>query len=113
MRVTSIKNNYEFKRAYAKGKSAAAHNLVLYVRKNRLAENRLGVTVSQKVGCAVVRNRARRLIKEAYRLNAEKFTKGNDIVAVARGKTPHCKLAEIEKSLIFLGNRLGIVKDTP
>ena len=68
--TTTIKENYEFRRMYAKGKSGVSSCLVVYYRKNRLGHNRLGVTVSTKLGHAVVRNRVRRRIREIFRTRA-------------------------------------------
>ena len=65
--TTTVKKNYEFRRMYAKGKSGVSSCLVVYYRKNRLGHNRLGVTVSTKLGHAVVRNRVRRRIREIFR----------------------------------------------
>ena len=62
--TTTVKENYEFRRMYAKGKSGVSSCLVVYYRKNRLGHNRLGVTVSTKLGHAVVRNRIRRRIRD-------------------------------------------------
>ena len=62
--TTTVKQNYEFRRMYAKGKSGVSSCLVVYYRKNRIGHNRLGVTVSTKLGHAVVRNRVRRRIRE-------------------------------------------------
>ena len=62
--TATVKKNYEFRRMYAKGKSGVSSCLVVYYRKNRLGHNRLGVTVSTKLGHAVVRNRVRRRIRE-------------------------------------------------
>ena len=67
--TTTVKKNYEFRRMYAKGKSGVSSCLVVYYRKNRLGHNRLGVTVSTKLGHAVVRNRVRRTLREVYRLH--------------------------------------------
>lgn len=67
--TTTVKENYEFRRMYAKGKSGVSSCLVVYYRKNRLGHNRLGVTVSTKLGHAVVRNRVRRRIREIFRLS--------------------------------------------
>ena len=66
-RAVTLKENYEFRRLYQKGASAVGGGMVLYCRKNRLGHNRLGVTVSVKLGHAVVRNRARRRLREVYR----------------------------------------------
>ena len=68
-RAVTLKENYEFRRLYQRGKSAAGGTMVLYCRKNKLDHNRLGLTASTKLGHAVVRNRCRRRLREVYRLN--------------------------------------------
>ena len=80
----SLRQNYAFRRLYAKGKSAAASNIVLYTNKNRGTNSRLGITVSTKVGNAVCRNKIRRRLKEIYRLHESTLKPGQDIVIVAR-----------------------------
>ena len=82
----TLKKNSDFRRLYAKGKSAVTPCLVLYVRHNRLGENRVGYTVSAKLGHAVVRNRVRRRLREIYRLNAPRLRQGYDLVVVARAR---------------------------
>ena len=82
----TLKKNSDFRRLYAKGKSAVTPYLVLYVRPNRLGENRVGYTVSAKLGHAVVRNRVRRRLREIARLNAPAMKDGWDIVVVARSR---------------------------
>ena len=86
-RAVTLKENYEFRRLYQKGASAVGGGMVLYCRKNRLGHNRLGVTVSVKLGHAVVRNRARRRLREVYRLNSGRLRQGYDMILVARGRT--------------------------
>ena len=81
----SLKLNHIFRRLYGTSGHGNGY-LVLYARPNRTATNRVGVTVSKKLGCAVVRNRVRRRLREVYRLNEDKFTPGWDIVVVARGR---------------------------
>ena len=83
-RAVTLKENYEFRRRYQKGASAVGGGMVLYCRKNRLGHNRLGVTVSVKLGHAVVRNRARRRLREVYRLAQPRMHQGYDLVLVAR-----------------------------
>ncbi len=82
----TLKKNSDFRRLYARGKSAVTPCLVLYARPNRLGENRLGYTVSAKLGHAVVRNRVRRRLREIYRLNAPRLKQGYDMVVVARAR---------------------------
>ena len=82
--TVSLKLNHEFRRLYAKGKSAVNPCMAVYCRKNRLGYNRLGFTTGTKLGKAVVRNRTRRRLREAYRLHEERFLPGYDIVVVAR-----------------------------
>ena len=106
-----IKNNYEFRRVYNRGKSAATSCLVVYCRPYRTADrNRLGITVGTKIGKAVVRNKIRRRIKEIYRLNEEKLKSGYDIVIVARVRRD-AMYRELERDILRLFTKLGIVKD--
>ena len=91
----TIKENRTFRRIYNKGRSAVTPFLVLYCRPNGGKRNRLGVTVSTKLGCAVVRNRARRRLREVFRLAQPDLKQGYDVVLVARGRTvggPYRKL---------------------
>ncbi len=80
----SLKKNKDFQNVYRNGKSCANRNLVMYVMENGKSENRLGISVSKKVGNSVVRHHLTRLIRESYRLNEEKFLCGKDIVVVVR-----------------------------
>ena len=86
-KAVTIKENYEFRRMYAKGRSAVTPFMVVYCRKNRLGHNRLGVTVSTKLGGAVVRNRARRRLREAFRLAQPRMRQGYDVILVARSRS--------------------------
>ncbi len=104
----ALKRNYEFRRLYSKGKSAASPYLALYVRKNRLNRNRLGITVGAKIGNAVKRNRVRRRLKEIYRLNEDRFCKGCDVVIVARVKAVYAQYGQLEHSFFALAQRLGL-----
>ena len=83
----SLKKSHIFRRLYRKGRSAANGYLVLYCRKNGTGENRVGLTVSSKLGCAVVRNRCRRRLREVCRLRQGQVKRGYDLVVVARGRT--------------------------
>ena len=76
--------NKDFQIVYKKGNSNANKYLIMYVLENNEKENRLGISVSKKVGNSIVRHRITRLIKESYRLNSNKFKLGYDIVIIAR-----------------------------
>jgi ribonuclease P protein component len=107
--TVSLKHNREFRSLYARGKSTAGVCLALYAKKNRFGVNRLGVTVSGKLGGAVVRNRVRRRLKEACRLYEDRFAKGFDIVIVARSRAIGSDFAALRDELLRLGGKLGIV----
>ena len=96
---TSLKLNHIFRRLYHTS-GVADGLLVLYARKNRTDGNRVGVTVSKKLGKAHVRNRTRRRIREVYRLNEEKFQPGWDIVVVARTKAVEAPFEKLTASYI-------------
>lgn len=109
--TTSLKKNYEFRRLYQKGKSLAAPSLVVYFRKNGGKENRLGITVSNKIGNAVTRNRIRRRMREIYRLNEARFLLGIDVVVVARVKSAAAEYSELEKEFLRACASLGLLRE--
>ena len=98
MKVISIKENSDFKRLYYRGKSVVRKSIAVYYRKNRFSFNRLGLTVSPKVGKAVVRNAIRRRLRENYRL-LQGLSVGYDIVIVARRRAAVASFSEIKKDL--------------
>jgi len=106
--TTSLTKNYEFKRLYNKGKSAASKCVVVYCARNNSTENRLGITVSIKLGGAVQRNRIRRRLKEIYRLNEHALRTGYNIVIVARMKSRYAGWSELESSVLSLFLKLGL-----
>ena len=106
---TSLKLNHIFRRLY-RTSGVADGLLVLYARKNRTDGNRVGVTVSKKLGKAHVRNRTRRRIKEAYRIHEGAFLPGYDIVVVARVRAAHSRYRELERSLLSLADKLGLLR---
>ena len=108
--AVTLKENYEFRRLYQKGASAVSPAMVLYCRKNRQGQSRLGLTVSTKVGGAVVRNRVRRRLREIYRLNAGRLKEGYDVIAVARVKAAHSRYAVLERDFLRLSQKLDLLK---
>ncbi|HHT87635.1 MAG TPA: ribonuclease P protein component [Clostridiales bacterium] len=108
-KTENIKKNELFKEIYSTGKSYANHNLVMYIKRNKTQENRLGISVSKKVGNSVIRHRITRLIRESYRLNEERILEGLDIVVVARIGAKGKSYSEIEGSLLHLMKLHGIL----
>ncbi len=109
-KTVSLKENHLFRRAYNRGKTAADSRLALYVRGNGRKENRLGLTVSTKVGCAVVRNKVRRRLREVYRLHEDQVLGGRDVVVVARVRAASSDYRQMEKSFLKLADKLGLLK---
>ena len=101
----SLKKNGDFRRVYQTGRSFANKYLVMYVRKNGLERNRIGISVSKKVGNSVVRHHLTRLIREGYRLHEEEYCTGTDIVVVARVNARDCAYAEIERAMQHLASK--------
>ncbi len=109
--VETLKTNSDFRRAYARGKSYTNPALVMYVRKNRAGSCRMGITASKKIGNAVQRNRARRVIREAFR-QVDLPLKGNyDVVFVARTKTVYKKSTDIYNIMLPMLIEAGVVKN--
>ncbi len=108
--MISLKKNGEFRRAYLKGKSYVSPGLVVYVIKNKKNCVRFGITTSKKIGNAVKRNRARRIIKESYRKILPSLKSGFDFVFVARGKTPYLNSNEIFKQMEIHMNKARVIK---
>ena len=107
---SSLKLNHIFRRLYRTNGHANAM-MVLYARRNRTGENRVGITVSKKLGKAHIRNRARRRLREVYRLNETLFQSGWDIVVVARHKAIDCDFQELTKGYLALAKKAGILRE--
>ncbi len=113
--VYKLKKNVEFRIVYRKGKSFANNLLVLYVLKNNrnktkdnIPYNKVGISVSKKVGNSVVRSRSKRLILENYRMKSNNIAKGYDFVFVARTKINDKSYHDVEKAMSNLLNKAGL-----
>ena len=108
----SLKKNADFQNVYKCGKSFANKYLVMYVKENDLSTNRIGISVSKKVGNSVVRHRVKRLILESYRLHEDMFNSGLDMVIIARTTAKDKSYTDIKSAVMHLGKLHGIlVKD--
>lgn len=108
-RSVTIKENYEFRRLYSKGKSAVTPSVVMYCRKTGRDHNRVGITVSTKLGHAVVRNRARRRLRELFRLSQADMLQGYDVLLVARGKTARIPHRYLKRDFETAAQKLGLL----
>ncbi|MCR4891425.1 MAG: ribonuclease P protein component [Lachnospiraceae bacterium] len=119
-KVTSLKKNDDFRTVYRAHRSRANRYFVMYILENGLSYNRLGISVSKKVGNSVVRHRLTRLIREAFRLHRDRFNSGLDLVVVVKasanpGKESNekpLKCADVERNLLHLGRLHRILSDT-
>ena len=105
----SLKKYRDFQRVYENGRSYANKYLVMYILRQDTQKNRIGISVSKKVGNSVVRHRITRLIRESYRLNEEEFDDGLDIVVVARPGAKEKDFFKIESALLHLGRLHAVV----
>ena len=105
---SALKLNHIFRRLYST-QGYANGMLVLYTRPNRTDQNRVGITTGKKLGHAVVRNRARRRLREVYSLNEAKFKPGYDIVVVARSRCVTADFQKLTKAYLSLAQKAGIL----
>ena len=108
----SLKKNKDFQLVYRKGKSYGNKYLVMYILKNDTCNNRVGISVSKKVGNSVVRHHLTRLIRESYRLREEYFQGGLDIVIIARAAAKGKEYRDIASALVHLGKLHNIYKQS-
>ncbi len=108
--ISMTKNN-DFRRVYSKGKSYIAPSVVIYVFKDKKGFSKYGITASKKVGCAVKRNRARRVIKRAFLDLVLQVKNGYSIVFVARAKTPFLKSQWLKKDIEKLFKMAGVLNE--
>ena len=109
-RVT-VKQNSDFRRIYRRGRSAVSGGVVVYCLKNRQGMSRLGVTVSTKLGHAVVRNRVRRRFRELYRLHKPELQPGFDVILVARGRAVRSTYQQLDETYLRLLRQAGLVPE--
>lgn len=132
----SLKDNRDFQKVYQYGKSAANRTLVLYMypraEKMRQLEqgegekvprmpyswktagytkNRVGISVSKKVGNSVVRHHLCRLVRESYRLNEDKFDRGLDLVVIVRPGARELPFSDIDRALLHVSRKLGVLQN--
>lgn len=98
----SLKKTKQFQFVYQNGKSYANKYLIMYIKENGLEVNRVGISVSKKVGNSVVRHRLTRLIRESYRLHENICNSGLDIVVIARQSAKSINYKETESALLHL-----------
>ena len=108
MRYRTLDKNWQFNRVYGRGKSYVHPHCVLYVAKNRLGYTRIGLTATKKVGHAVQRNRARRVMKAAIDEHLDYNIGGYDLVFVARGMTPRLKSWQLSAIVAKLFAQAGL-----
>ncbi|OQW96864.1 MAG: ribonuclease P protein component [Verrucomicrobia bacterium A1] len=101
----------DFQQAYAQGRRWIGRYMVLWLREGEGASLRLGVVASRKVGHAVQRARAKRLLREAYRLNRYRFSGLCDIVLIARRSILEAKWVEVVDELLRLAGAAGLVPE--
>lgn len=109
--IISLDRDGQFQRLYKKGKSCITPSLVMYVRKNGQDINRLGITASKKIGKAVVRNRAKRRIRELYRTNLKNLKSGYDFVIVARTRTVTEPYSKLLAAFVSAAEELGVLNE--
>ena len=111
LHTISLKGNASFRRLYHRGASAANRCLVMYCGRNRSRKNRVGLTVSAKLGHAVVRNRIRRRLREIYRLHERQIARGYDLVVVSRVRARTADYHQLEAAFLSACAQLGLLTE--
>ena len=109
--IPSLKKNKDFQFVYRNGKSFGNRYLVMIIVRNGTEKNRVGISVSKKVGNSVVRHHITRLIRESYRLNEHRFVGGLDIIVIARPGAKGKGFPEVESALLHLARHHKILLD--
>ena len=107
----SLKKNKDFQFVYRNGRSCGNRLLVLYVYPTGTGRNRLGISVSKKVGNSVVRHHLARLIRESYRLHEKEFVEGLDLIVIARQSAKESNFFDIERALLHLARKQAALAD--
>ena len=94
-----LRNNREFKKVYDGGKNFWNRNLILYRKRNKLQETRLGITITKKFGNAVTRNRVKRRLKEIYRMNLYRVRDGYDIIIIPKKNVIDLSYEDLKSAL--------------
>ena len=109
-RFPSIHSNKDFQIVYHRGKSAGNRTLVMYIFPNQTEKNRLGISVSKKVGNSIVRHRISRQLREIFRLNSEKVLQGYEIVTIVKVAAADTDYHKLEAAYLHLCKIQGILK---
>ena len=107
----TVKLNREFRYAYSRGKKVVTPALVMHCNKNRTGITKYGITASTAIGKANKRNRAKRLIREAYRYFLPNIKRGYNIIFAARAKTAHINLDAVKSAMGECLEKAGLFKD--
>ena len=107
----SLKKNIDFQNVYNNGRSFANKYLVMYILENGTQNNRIGISVSKKVGNSVIRHHITRLVRESYRLHEDMFNSGLDIVVIARVSAKNVGYRDIESALLHLGGLHNVISN--
>ena len=108
MKYRAVNKNKDYLRAYQRGRCYVHPHVVLYVRKNRLGYTRVGLTATKKVGHAVQRNRARRVMRAALQEHLPQNIGGYDVILVARGQTPYLNSTQLSVTVGRLLQKAGL-----
>lgn len=107
----SLRSNRDFRKVYDNGKSFANKYLVMFYIKNGRKNNRVGFSVTKKLGNAVTRNKIKRRMRESYRINSHKFKGGYDIVFLSRVRAKNTSFKQIESAILHLGKLAKLLKN--